>query len=463
LPYRIDRYGVFFSPYKGYTVNVSVEHLGPCKKLLRVEVPVEKVNAVFDEVTGQYQKAVQLPGFRPGKAPKHLITRSYEGRIVEEARKKLVDDAFRTAVQQEKLRVMVTLDVEEQQFGRNQSAQFTATVEIEPQFELPNYKGLTARRELVVVTDADVDRALGILREQNAAYNDVVRPLQEGDVAMINYTGTTDGQPLTAIAPTAVGLTKKENTWVLVKAGSFVPGFTEPLVGATAGEKRTVTVTLPSDFVHPELSGRTVVYEVEVLGVKEKVLPEVNDEFAKQFGAPDVAALMEGLRKDLQREYDMRQKRSVRDQLLKQLLAQVEMELPESVVAAETRALISNIVNENQQRGVSKEAVDSKRDEIFTNASASAKERVKGALILGRIASVEKLGVEDRELQQRVLQLAHQNNVTPEKMVKLIQEKNAVGEIRQDILTGKVLEFIEINSKIEDVAPLPAAPAEAGA
>jgi len=260
-----------------------------------------------------------------------------------------------------------------------------------------------------------------------------------------------------------VGLTKKENTWVLVKAGSFVPGFTEPLVGATAGEKRTVTVTLPSDFVHPELSGRTVVYEVEVLGVKEKVLPEVNDEFAKQFGAPDVAALMEGLRKDLQREYDMRQKRSVRDQLLKQLLAQVEMELPESVVAAETRALISNIVNENQQRGVSKEAVDSKRDEIFTNASASAKERVKGALILGRIASVEKLGVEDRELQQRVLQLAHQNNVTPEKMVKLIQEKNAVGEIRQDILTGKVLEFIEINSKIEDVAPLPAAPAEAGA
>lgn len=438
-------------------MNVSVEQLGPCKKLLRVEVPVDKVTAIFDEVTGQFQKAVQLPGFRPGKAPKHLITRSHEPRIVEEARKKVVDEAFRTAVQQEKLRVVVTLDVEEQQFGRNQSAQFTATVEVEPEFELPNYKGLAVRRELAVATDSDVERAMGILREQNASYNDVERPLQDGDVAMISYSGTTDGKALTEIAPTAVGLTKKENTWVLIKEGSFLPGFTEPLVGAVKGDKRTVTVTLPADFVHPELSGLTVVYEVDVLGVKEKLLPEVNDEFAKQFGADDVAILLAGVRRDLQREYDMRQKRSIRDQMLKQLLAQVQCELPESVVASETKSIVYNIVNENQQRGVSKEAVDGKRDEIFRNATETGKERVKAAFILGRIAATEGLRVEDRELTQRVMQLAQQNNVTPDKMVKMIQEKNAVGEIRQDILTGKVLDFIEMNSKIEDVAPLPVA------
>lgn len=438
-------------------MNVSVENLGPCKKLLRVEVPVEKVNATFDAVTAEFQKAAQLPGFRPGKAPKHLITRSYEPRIVEETRKKLVEESFRAAAQQEKLNIVVTLDVEDQQFGRNQALQFTATVEVAPDFALPNYKGLAAKRELTVATEADVERALGILREQHAQYNDVDRPVQDGDVAVVNYTGTTDGKPLTDIAPTALGLTKKENFWVLIKANSFLPGFTEPLVGAVKGDKRTVTVTLAEDFVHKELSGKTVVYEVEVLGVKEKLLPVVDDAFAKQFGAADVATLLQGIRTDLQRELDFRQKRSVRDQIIKALSAQVDFELPESLVSNETRNLVYNVVNENQQRGVAKELIEQKRDEIFSNAQVNARERVKTAFILNRIAAEEKLRVEDRDITQRVLQLAQQNNLTPEKMVKAIQERNAVNEIRQDILTGKVLDFLEINAAVEDVAALPAA------
>ena len=438
-------------------MNVSVENLGPCKKLLRVEVPVEKVNATFDAVTAEFQKAAQLPGFRPGKAPKHLITRSYEPRIVEETRKKLIEESFRAAAQQEKLNIVVTLDVEDQQFGRNQALQFTATVEVAPDFALPNYKGIAAKRELTVATEADVDRALGILREQHAQYNDVDRPVQDGDVAVVNYTGTTDGKPLTDIAPTALGLTKKENFWVLIKTGSFLPGFTEPLIGAVKGDKRTVTVTLAEDFVHKELSGKTVVYEVEVLGVKEKLLPVVDDAFAKQFGAADIATLLQGIRTDLQRELDFRQKRSVRDQIIKALSAQVDIELPESLVSNETRNLVYNVVNENQQRGVAKELIEQKRDEIFTNAQVNARERVKTAFILNRIAAEEKLRVEDRDITQRVLQLAQQNNLTPEKMVKAIQERNAVNEIRQDILTGKVLDFLEINAAVEDVASLPAA------
>jgi trigger factor len=281
--------------------------------------------------------------------------------------------------------------------------------------------------------------------------------VQDGDVAVVNYTGTTDGKPLTDIAPTALGLTKKENFWVLIKTGSFLPGFTEPLVGAVKGDKRTVTVTLAEDFVHKELSGKTVVYEVEILGVKEKLLPVVDDAFAKQFGADVVATLLQGIRTDLQRELDFRQKRSVRDQIIKALSAQVDFELPESLVSNETRNLVYNVVNENQQRGVAKEFIEQKRDEIFSNAQVNARERVKTAFILNRIAAEEKLRVEDRDITQRVLQLAQQNNLTPEKMVKAIQERNAVNEIRQDILTGKVLDFLEVNAAVEDVAALPAA------
>lgn len=418
---------------------------------------MEKVNAAFDAVTRDFQKGAQLPGFRQGKAPKHLITRSYEARIVEESRKKLIEESFRGAAQQEKLNIIATLDIEDQQFGRNQSLQFTATVEVAPDFALPNYKGLAARRELTIATDADVARALNILRDQHAQYNDVERPLQDGDIAVVNYKGTLDGQPLTEVSPTALGLTAKENFWVLIKPGSFLEGFTDPLIGAIKGDKRTVTLTLPAEFVHNELAGKTVAYEVEIVGVKEKLLPAVDEAFAKQFGAADVETLMQGIRADLQRELDFRQKRAVRDQIIKALTSQVEFELPESLVSNETRNLVYNVVNENQQRGVAKELIEQKRGEIYASASVNARERVKTAFILNRIAAEEKLRVDDRELTNRVLQLAQQNNVTPEKMVKAIQEKNAVGEIRQDVLTGKVLDFLEINAKIEDVAPLPAA------
>ena len=145
--------------------------------------------------------------------------------------------------------------------------------------------------------------------------------------------------------------------------------------------------------------------------------------------------------------------------LLKQLLEQVTVELPESVVASETRSLIYNIVNENQRRGVAKEIIEGKKDEIFQSANTSAKDRVKAAFILNQIAQAEKITVDQKELTQRILQLAQQNNVKPEQMVKTLQERNQFPELQQDILTGKVLDWLELNGQIEDVVagiPTPA-------
>ncbi len=437
-------------------MNVSVETLGPCKKLLRVEVPVEKVNAAFDELTGAFQKQAQLPGFRPGKAPKHLIVKSYEGRINEETRKKLFEESYRQAAADQKLRVIVTIDVEEQSFGRGVPFGYTVTLEHAPEFDLPNYQGLAAKRETTLASDADVDRAVNILREQQVKYDDVTRAAQTGDAVVVNYKGTCEGKPLTDFNPAAKGLTEKQNTWLLIAENSFIPGFTEQLVGASAGDKKTVTIDFQSEFVISEVAGKKGVFEVEVTGVKQKVLPEVNEDFAKSFGAPDLPGLLQGIRRDLQNELDFRQKRAVRDQLLKQLLDQVSFELPDSVVASETKNLVYNIVNENQQRGVAKEIIETKKDEIFQSAQASAKDRVKAAFILNRIAEIEKISVDQREMSQRIVALAQQNNQTPEKMVKVLQERNAFPEIQQDILTGKVLDLIELKATIADVAPAPA-------
>ena len=178
-------------------MNVSVENLGPCKKLLRVEVPVEQVNAAFDTVTASFQKQAQLPGFRPGKAPKHLIVKSYESQINDEVRKKLFSDSYAAASGQEKLRILATLDVEELAFGRGLPFSYTATLEHAPEFEVPEYKGIKAQRPVAQPTEADVERALNILREQQVRYNDVSRAIQADDIAVVNYKGTLDGKPLT--------------------------------------------------------------------------------------------------------------------------------------------------------------------------------------------------------------------------------------------------------------------------
>lgn len=433
-------------------VNATIDDLGGCKKLVRVEVPVEVVDAVFEDITRQFIKFAQLPGFRPGKAPKHLVVKSYAGRIEEESKKRLTEESFRSASAKNDLKVIVTLNIEEQSFGRGMPFQYTVNCEVAPDFALPEYKGLALKREVSAASDADVDRAVNILREQQVKYNDVQRAAQNGDVVVVNYKGTVEGKPITDIAPTARGLTEKTGFWLAIAPDSFIPGFTEPLIGASAGDKRTVNITFPNEFVAAELSNRAAVYEVEVTGVKEKVLPEVNDAFAQGFGAKDVAELLAGIRRDLQNELDSRQRGSVRDQIVKTLLGAVQFDLPESIVTSETRNLVYNIVNQNQQRGVAAEVIEQKKDEIFANASSSAKDRVKAGFILNRIASLEKIQVTNEEVSQRIVAIAAQRNEPPEKVAKKLQEQNAIQDIAQDIVTSKVLDFIELQAKIEEVA-----------
>ena len=192
-------------------------------------------------------------------------------------------------------------------------------------------------------------------------------------------------------------------------------------------------------------------YAVEIVGVKVKELPEVTDDFAKQFSAESVAALMVGVRADLQKELNFRSKGAVRDQLLKNLLDQVSFELPESIVANEATNLANGIAHENLQRGVSKELIEAKKDEIVANAKASAIDRVKAAFVLSRIAEAEKIQVTREELGQRLMFLAEQNNTAPEKFVKWAQDNNRMTEIQQELLTSKVLDFVETAAQVTEV------------
>ncbi|MEW6157579.1 MAG: trigger factor [Verrucomicrobiota bacterium] len=434
-------------------MNVTVENLAPCRKLVRVEVDANAVDTAFGEVTGSFLRQVKLPGFRPGKAPRAMVERTYSKEIEDEVKRKLINENYRKAVEQQKIHPVGYPDIEEIQFGRGQPMLFAATLETEPEFELPEYKGLPVKKAPAIVSDADVDKALNVLREQRAGYEDVARPVQPGDFVVVNYSGTSEGKPLTEFAPTARGLTQNNNFWLHVEAGSFIPGFTEQLVGASAGEKRTVEVQFPADFVAPQLAGKQAVYEVEIVQVKVKALPALDDEFGKSFGTENLEKLREGVRKDLQAEANMKQRRDVRNQLVGGLLSRVNFELPESIVLQETRNVVYDVVRENQERGIPKEAIEKQKNEIYNYASNSAKERVKVAFLLSRIAEKEGVKVEQKEIMQRILFLAQQYNIPPHKMVKQLQERNGIAEIHEQIQSAKVLDLLEQHAQVEEVPP----------
>jgi trigger factor len=418
---------------------------------VRVEVETQKVDEAFASVTKDFQREASLPGFRPGKAPREMVLRKYSKDIEVEAKRKLIADAYKQAVDEKKLDVLGYPDIEEIQFGRGQPLQFAATIETAPEFELPEYKGIPVKREARTVTDEDMERALQALREPQLTFKTVERPAQTGDIVVVNYTGTCDGKPLTEIAPTAKGLTEKQGFWIEIGSTTFIPSFAEQLQGVKAGEKRTVSVDFPADFVTPQLAGKKGVYAVEVTEVKEKALPPVDEAFAKKYGAESVEKLREGVRRDLESELKYKLERSVRNQIIGSLLNRVNFELPEITVAQETRNVVYDIVQQNAKRGVSREIIEKEKNQIYTAATQNAKERVKVNFLLQKIADKEDLKVSQEEIVGRINYLAGAYNIPPEKFAEDLRKRNGVLEIFDQILKEKTMDFLEKNARIEEV------------
>ena len=308
------------------------------------------------------------------------------------------------------------------------------------------------KRDARTVIEADVERALGLLAKQQEKFETVARELALGDVAVVDYTGRVDGKPISDLAPTARGLTEQKSFWVDLTPEGFIPGFAVQLVGAKAGDQRTVTVDFPADFVTKELAGLKGVFEVTVVEVKERAIPAIDDAFAKTYGADDLAKLREGVRKDLENELKSSQEKSVRGQLLGGLLGRVNFDLPEAVVAQETRQVVYNIVQENSKRGVARDIIEQQKEEIDTAAARSAKDRVKLSFLVQRIAAKEGIQVSQDEVVHRVQALAAAYQIPVEKFIKDLQKRNGVNEIYEQITHEKVVRLLEQNAQFEDVA-----------
>ena len=436
-------------------MEVTITDLSPCKKQLRIEIDAETVDAKFDAVAKDFRRHAHLPGFRPGKAPLANVMRSYGDKIGEEAKRTLMSDSYSKALKENELRPVIMPEIEELQFGHGKPFQYLATLEVTPAFELPEYSGLEVEKERRTVSDEDITKALDTLREQRVSYADVDRPAGEDDFIVVNFSGTIDDKPITDLVKVARGLTEQKNFWLHKTQNQLIPGIVEELIGSGKGDKKTVTVTIPDDFIYEELIGKEAKYEIEIVQVKEKSLPELDDDFAKAFGADGMDKLREGIENDLKNELEYSQKKSIRNQCVDKLLSAVTCDLPETIVNEATRAGVHNIVQQNHQRGVGKEIIEENKDRIYANAKSDAEVRVRANYILSRIAEKEGIKVTEQEVSRQIAAIAAQQKVKPQKLAQQLKDNGTLYQIQEEIMNGKVIDFLEEKAKVTEIDPKP--------
>jgi len=429
---------------------VTIENTAPCRRTLRVEVDANRVAGTRAEIIQEYRKHASIPGFRPGKAPEPMVEKRYAAEIDDEVRKRIIPDTYREAVAEQKLRIVGYPDVQNVNYQPGRPLTYTAAVDTAPDFTLPDYQGIAVKRKEKPVAEEDVNKTIDSLRDQQAEFADVTgRAIKTGDFAVVNYTGVADGKPIGELVPDAKTLGEHKDFWVLISSDAFLPGFCDQLLGAQVGEKRQVLITFPADFPQKSLAGKKATYFVDVVAIKEKKLPEVNEELAKKIGVESVEKLKEEIRKSLVAEHEAETTGEMRRQIIEHLLGKVEFDLPESLVAHETRSIIYDVVRENSLRGVTKDTLESKKDEIYGMAAQSAKDRLRTSFILDAIAEKEKITVSEQEMETRIAALAQRYRVTPERLKAQLDERGGLVEVEDQIRTGKTLDFLLANAKVE--------------
>ena len=443
-------------------MNVVVENLPNCLATLKIEVEPEKVSSTREAVVKEFLQQVRLPGFRPGKVPRSTVEKRFKDQIREELERILVRESIQEAVREKGLKILQVASVDEVELPEiSGPGTFTATVVTQPEFELPEYKGLVVNLRSADVTEAEIDQSLEQIREQSADFVDIEedRGAAMDDFVIVNYKGTIEGQPVHDLFPKAgKPLALGEEFWIKMTPEAFFPGYCEAMVGAKVGERREFDITVPSDFPVEGMPGKVIHYGVTMRGIKKKVLPALDDAFADTVvKGKTLAELRDVAREELGKRKQAEVEKMKRTEVMRELLARVECELPTSLVRAHTQSIVNEIVEENTARGVAEEILKENEKDIVASATANAKDRIKGTFVLLRIAEKEGIKVGREEIFGRVAVMAQRAQMGFEKMLKELDKRGALEQIHEEMLTAKVLDFLVANANVA-VAPLGVAP-----
>jgi len=438
-------------------VNIEIKDLSETRKSLIVTLDQSEVDAEHKAVVREIAKFARLPGFRPGHAPADLVVKRFAKEVRDELKTKVVGKAYRGGIDKTKIDVVTVVQVDEGTIEPGLSAAITFTIDVHPQFELPEYLGLPIQVQPVEPTDAEIDALIEGLRQERADFKPADRPARKGDYVKLAYEGTIDGKPVAELAPDKQIYGKVPQTWEEVESEQegLIPGLGRQLGGLKAGDKKDVSVTFPAGFAAvPELGGKATVYAVEVQEVRERVLPALDEEFFKGQHVENLDALREQVGRNLKQRKVHENRRAQRQQVGEALSTRIEFSLPESLIAGETEDVLRRFMEENLQRGVPEAEFEKNKKELFENARRAAVSRVKVQLMVAKIAEKEKIQADERDLDGAIMREAMRSNQRPEKLAKdLARDRERLRSLQQAIVFDKALDFLVSKATITTATP----------
>jgi trigger factor len=438
-------------------VNVQLNNVSATRKSLVVTLDPSEVDAEHQASVGEIAKYARIPGFRPGKAPPAMIAKRFSKEIGEDFKQKVLAKAYRSALEKEKLDVINVVNVEEGTIATGSPANVTITLDVRPEFEVPDFSDLTTEVVSTEPTDAEVEKVIEGLRSERADFKAADRAAQKGDFVKLGYEGKIDGQPIVDLAPDKQLYGKVPQTWEEVEGTNegVIPGLGKQLAGLKPGEKKDVTVTFPAEFpAVPALAGKTAIYAVEVQEIRERVLPEMNEEFFKSQRVDDFAGLQAQVKNNLKMQKEYQNRAAQRRQVTEQIGAKVDFPVPDSLVEAETQSVLRQYIEENMRRGVPEEEFEKSKKELFEGARKAALNRVKLQLILAKLAEKENLTVTNDDLNEFLYRESMRSGQKPEKLVKQLQtDRDHLRSVQQSIIFDKAVDFLVSKAKVSTVQP----------
>jgi trigger factor len=416
-----------------------------CRRELALEIPAEEVTKAMERVTKDFAKVARIPGFRPGKAPLTLIRRKFADDIKGEVLQTLVPGRVEQAVAEQKLTPVSQPQVEKLDFNDGQPLKFTAVFEVLPEFELGKYKDLQLEMPEMEVTDADVTKTIEEMRERAAAFAPVEgRAVEDGDYVQLKLAGTPEGggEPLEA-----------ESVLCHIGAEETMAPFNENLRGVNIGDHKDFDVEYPADYPDAKLAGKTYHYAVDVLGIKNKKLPELNDDFAKDVSdTTTFEELSKRVRENLEHQRDHKHKDLLREKVLTEIVKLHDFPVPHSLVEHQMDIRLERVVRSLAQQGVDPRAVNVDWASLRKRNEERAKDDVKAELIVDRIASAENIDVNEEEVEHELQHLAGHSNESAEALRARLTKQGALDRIKAKLRSDKTLDWLAQNARVSTTA-----------
>ncbi len=420
-----------------------------CKREIDLEIPADQVQKAADKITRDIIKVARIPGFRPGKAPVTLVRRRFADDIQGEVVQSLVPEYLEKALVEKNLNPITRPEVDKIEFKDGEPLKVHAVFEVLPEFELGEYKNLTVQVDEIAAGDAEVDKAIEEMRERAATFVPVEgRAAKDGDSVLIKLKGTPaeGGDPVEA-----------DNVMVPLGAEETLASFTENLRGTTAGETKTFRATYPEDYPDKKLAGKAYDFTVDIQSIKEKKLPELNDEFVKEAAGDNAELktldeLRAKLRESIEASRDHQQKTQAQDRILEQLTKSHDFPVPEALIEGQMDTRVERMVRTFAAQGIDPRGMNVDWAGIRGKQRDRAVTDVKAELILDRIATAENIDATDEEIEKEIEHLAQHRGESATAMRARLTKEGTLDTMKSKLRSNKTIDWLYSNARIEKTA-----------